>query len=82
MKKIDIVKDYRTKHPEMPTAKLARIIYNEHNLLFANTESVRTTLRIIEGKSGAKNRKYTDNKTSEFYRENRPFNPYNLPNSD
>lgn len=82
MKKIDLVKDYRTKHPEMPTAKLARIIYNENNLLFNSVENVRTALRTIEGKNGIQKRNELKNKYSEFYRENRPSNPYNLPNSD
>jgi len=57
MKKIDLVKDYRTKNPEMPTAKLARIIYNENNLLFNSVENVRTALRTIEGKNGHQKRK-------------------------
>ena len=78
-----IAKDYRIKFPEMPTKKLARIIYAENNLAFKDEESARSSLRYIEGKTGviAKNRSTIKN--SEFLKEEaRPLNPYNLPSSD
>ena len=43
----DIARQYRTKHPDMPTLKLARIMYKENNLAFIDVESSRQTLRYI-----------------------------------
>ena len=81
MTKAQIARTFRKKHPDYPTLKLARIMYKEHNLLFTNVEDARTTLRYIEGKKGAIERKYV--KDSEFLKEEaRPLNPYNLPQSD
>jgi predicted phosphodiesterase len=80
--KSDKAREYRSLYgAEMPTMKLARLLYNENNLLFTNVEDARTTLRYIEGKTGSKNRAYV--KSSEFFIEGeRPKNPYNLPSSD
>ncbi len=65
----------------MPTLKLARIMYAENNLMFKNVEAARKSLRYIEGKDGAKNRKI--NTYSEYKKEGeRPKNPYKLPVSD
>jgi len=76
-----IAREYRAKHPEMPTKKLARIIYSENNIAFLSEESARTTLRYIEGKKGINSVGFVKN--SEFYKEEaRPKNPYNLPASD
>lgn len=50
----DIARVYRTKHPDMPTLKLARIMYKENNLSFIDVETARTSLRYIEGKAGDK----------------------------
>lgn len=76
-----IARKYRTKYPDMPTLKLARIMYNENNLSFINVESARTTLRYIEGKKGARH-KGKIIKESEFLKEEaRPYNPYKLPES-
>lgn len=79
---VNIARKYRTKYPDMPTLKLARIMYKENNLDFINVENARTSLRYIEGKtSGAGKVKRVVE--SEFYKEeNRPYNPYNLPKSD
>lgn len=84
MTKSDVAKKYRKKHGiEMPTLKLARIMYKENDLLFKDVEDARTILRYIEGKKGAKERKYKTVTNSEFYmKEERPKNPYNLPDSD
>ena len=75
------VRDYRKLHPDMPSLKLARIIYNENNLQFTNVEDARGVLRRIEGKHGNNERKSMKNK--DLIIENaRPYNPYSLPESD
>ena len=80
---VNIAKEYRSKHPNYPTLKLARIMYNENKLSFKDVESARNTLRYIEGKTGAKDRKVVKNTAAEFIRdEPRPYNPYKLPESD
>ena len=64
----------------MPTLKLARIMYADNKLSFKDVEACRHSLRYIEGKSGKANLKWLQNK--EFVmKENRPLNPYNLPES-
>jgi predicted phosphodiesterase len=78
----DIARQYRTKYPDMPTLKLARIMYKENNISFLNVENARLSLRYIEGKTtcGKKAKKVNE---SEFFKvEDRPRNPYNLPASD
>jgi predicted phosphodiesterase len=81
MTKQQLAKQYRLKYPDYPTLKLARIMYKEHNLEFSNLESVRTVLRIIEGKCGKKHKAKIPDK-SMIKEESRPLNPYNLPESD
>ena len=81
MHKSDLVREYRKKYPDMPTMKLARIIYKENNLKFTNVEDVRSKLRYVEGKTGTKSRKKVIN-TSAYMEKQRPMNPYNLPESD
>jgi predicted phosphodiesterase len=79
MNKSDIARQYREEHGwDMPTMKLARIMYAENNLTFKNVEDARLFLRYIEGKLGPKVRKF---KTIIPMPE-RPKNPYNLPDSD
>lgn len=75
MNKTELAKEYRKKYGnEMPSLKLARIIYKENNLLFKSIEDARGFLRYIEGKS---------KKTSVYPKEpDRPRNPYNLPKSE
>jgi len=76
MTKVNICVDYRERFGwDMPTMKLARIIYQDNPLLFNSLETARTALRSIEGKSGSRTaiRKDIDA---------RPRNPYNLPQSD
>lgn len=82
MTKADLAREYRTKYGgDMPTLKLARIMYNENNILFKDVEDARRRLRYIEGKAGDDHRKYV--KGSEFVRtEPRPYNPYSFPESD
>ena len=80
---LDICREYRKKFPDLPTKTLSRKIYNENNnhLVFTDSESIRTMLRHIEGKTGDKNRKTMKDKTF-FKEEPRPMNPYKLPESD
>ena len=82
MKKVDVSRNYRKKYPELPTAKLARIMYKENNLLFKDIEQARTNLRYIEGKSGKDNIYKTIEHSEFFKKEDRPRNPYNLPETD
>ena len=65
----------------MPTLTLARIMYNENKEAFNNVDHARTTLRMVEGKTGANNKKYTKDK-SLFMNEERPKNPWKLPESE
>ena len=78
MSKVNIAREYRKKYGwEMPTLKLARIIFKENNLLFRDVEHARVALRAIENKLGKKNAYII---TKEM--PTRPKNPYNLPESD
>ena len=82
MNKQSVAVEYRKKFGiEMPTLKLARIMYNENKLLFKDLEDARGKLRRIEGKQGAADKRYTKDK-SFFMTEARPRNPYNLPKSE
>jgi predicted phosphodiesterase len=65
---------------KMPTLTLARIIYNENIELFSSVESARSCLRYIEGKSG-NGKKHFSNKDL-MMNEERPKNPWKLPESD
>lgn len=77
-----LAKKYRTKYPDMPTLKLARIMYNENNLSFSNVGTARSCLRYIEGKNGSIHRSRKTVQNSEFLKtEARPYNPYKLPES-
>jgi len=80
--KAEIARKYRNKYgDEMPTLKLARIMYKENNLLFKHVEEARDKIRYIEGKKGVRDRGKVVN--SEFMKkEARSLNPYNLPESD
>jgi hypothetical protein len=75
MTNVSIAKQYREIHGwEMPTLKLARIMYKENNLRFSKLDNARSTLRAIENKT---------KKTKIHERlPDRPKNPYNLPESD
>lgn len=77
MNKSELAREYRDKYGmEMNTLKLARIMYADHNLLFKNVEDARTFLRAIEGKAGKKIGIKATHKI-----EDRPKNPYSLPES-
>ena len=74
MTKTAIARKYREEYGlEMPTLKLARIMYGKEKLTFKDVEECRTFLRAIEGKSWGKKPPNT------LKVENRPKNPYNLP---
>lgn len=76
--KTDLARQIRTKFPDLPTLKLARILYKENNLLYKDVEDARYTLRRIEGKAGK-----IDSTNKDFVKvEARPYNPYKLPESD
>ena len=78
MKKTNIAREYRDKYGwDMPTLKLARLMYIENPLLFSGLEHARGKLRAIESKQG-KEQRYKTNKVIP----DRPKNPYNLPESD
>jgi predicted phosphodiesterase len=77
-----IAKEYRLKYPDMPSKKLARIIYAENNLQFKNWEAALSSLRYIEGKLGERHRQRKTILNSPFLKEEpRPYNPYKLPES-
>lgn len=72
----DLAKEYRKKYGwDMPTLKLARIMYKENNLLITSVEHARATLRSLEGKSGSSYGVIKDV-------PNRSLNPYAFPKSE
>jgi len=80
MTKVSIARSFRDKYGmEMPSLKLARIMYNANKLTFKNVEDARGAIRRIEGKNGKGNNGYTKI-THEM--PNRPYNPYSLPASE
>lgn len=82
MKKCDVAREYRDKYgPSKSTKALARIMYSENKALFTGEEDARSVLRYIEGKHGETNRQRVK-KTHHIMKESRPYNPYNLPESD
>jgi hypothetical protein len=86
---IEITREYRKKYPDMPTAKLARKLYNENKLLYKSVEQARTSLRYAEGKTGKRSITKAVLNSGLYKEEPRstipyslPKNPYNLPQSD
>jgi len=80
MTKVSVARKFRDEYGmEMPTRKLARIMYEANNLLFKDTEEARSFLRHIEGKVGNK----TNARVIKTHQAPpRPTNPYRLPDSD
>ena len=76
MNKTDVVRQYRTKFPDYPNLKLARIIYAKEGKLFNSVDTVRSVIRKIQGANGK-----TDVKLTHL-QPHRPHNPYKLPDSD
>lgn len=77
MTKADIARKYRDEYGmEMPTLKLARIVYRDNNLTFKNVEDARKMLMRIEGKDNGHRTKVT------HPYPDRDRNPYKIPDSD
>lgn len=66
----------------MPTHQLAKIMYSENVSMFTNVEDARTVLRYIEGKKGDKFKIKKIKQSKFFVKEERPKNPYKLPQSE
>lgn len=82
MTKANIAREYRLKYGmKMPTLALSRLMYNENKEVFKNVEDARTRLRYIEGKTGERDRKVMAKKEM-IMTEERPKNPYKLPESE
>ena len=83
MKKTEQARKYREQYGwDMPTLKLARIMYADNKLFFSSIEDARSALRVIEGKHGSSERKIYSNTAPDEYTKDRPKNPYALPESD
>lgn len=65
-----------------PRLKQARILYNAHPLLFKNINDARKKLLYNAGKNGKASLKSLGKNTEFLEKEDRPYNPYNLPSSD
>jgi predicted phosphodiesterase len=77
MTKAAIARQFRDNYGmDMPTLKLARIMYKDNPLLFKDVEDARMFLRSIEGKVKTACIKVTHPAPE------RPKNPYKLPDSD
>jgi len=77
MTKSQLARQYRDNYGmDVPTLKLARIMYADHNLLFKSVENARLVLRRIEGKAGKGDKTVVSHPAPERVR-----NPYNLPTS-
>lgn len=76
MNKSDIAREWRRKHPETPSLKLARLIMgSKDSVAFKSVEDARFRLRYIEGKTGAGHKKNVSDK-SLVLDEPRPYNPF------
>lgn len=81
-RKYEIAIEYREKYGmKMPTLTLARIMYKENIELFTTIDAARTTLRYLEGKMGKNKRNSIANK-NYIMTEERPKNPWKLPESE
>lgn len=76
-----VAREYRSKYQDLPTLSLARVLVKENKSLYTSVESARFILRRIEGKIGEEHRKSIRDK-SLVITEERPRNPYNLPDSE
>lgn len=76
MTKADRAREFRNKYGiEMPTRRLAEIMYKKHYKEFKDVEDARYALRRIEGKAKSGGTKITHPANQ------RPLNPYKLPES-
>jgi predicted phosphodiesterase len=80
--RLNTAKEYRLKYGmDMPTLTLAKLIYKENKDLFRCIDDARSVLRYNEGKFGERSRKHAKDK-SLFMKEERPKNPWKLPESE
>jgi predicted phosphodiesterase len=78
MTKADTARQYRDKFGmEMPSLKLARIMFANESILFKDVEQCRFYLRAIEGKGNTPSIKETHK-----MEEHRSLTPYKLPKSE
>lgn len=78
MTPVEVARLYRERHGwDMPTRKLAKIMFDENPLQWKDLEAARASLRYIEGKKG----KDRDRKRPMKVVPDRPYNPYSLPES-
>lgn len=77
-RKSNLARSYRDKYGmDIPTKKLASIMYEENKDTFENSEAARSSLRYIEGKHGITNKQ--NSLQTHIMDEHRPYNPYKLP---
>lgn len=86
--KVGIAREYRLRYgAETPTAKVARIMYSENKEIFKDFEDARINVGRAEGKRLAAGKSKesiikTSKKLGIEIKEERPKNPYNIPESD
>ena len=74
----EVAREYRKKYgSKVPNLTLARILYKENKDLYTSVDHARTSLRLIEGKTGK-----VKAKDKSLFVPERPRNPYNLPDSE
>jgi len=74
--KSNLAREYRDKYGmDVPTLTLARKMYNDNKSVFSSIDAARTMLRAIEGKGK------TGILKTHLMEEDRPKNPFNLPES-
>jgi hypothetical protein len=77
--KVDVARNYRDEHgPEMPTLKLARIMYGQNSLLFKDVEDARNSSCEELKVKRERQRRYKITHAVPV----RSLNPYKLPDSD
>lgn len=78
--KRSIAIEFIKKYPkETPNLKLARMLYKKEPLLFNSLDHARSTIRDVQGKLGSNRKSLTDKSLVRV--EDKPKNPYNLPES-
>jgi predicted phosphodiesterase len=77
--KLDIIKQYLDKFPNLASMTLAKKIYNENKLNCSSLDSVRTQIRTLKGSCGKK--KLNKIKTEKYLSKEKLELKYNLPAS-
>lgn len=67
---------------KFPRLKQARILRHENPLIFGTIDNARSCLKYLAGKSGKAAIKHLGRYTEYMEQEDRPKNPYSLPDSD